>query len=229
MNVEMSVNPDNFEPVRLEFHTGKLFTGQDIRGIQKTYNDLNDAYQIAFLVKGRFFEDAGFLHTFEYYDELRRAPLGGRTHIITVELAKLGYLLEKPVNEMSASERWAFYFRYITDREKRDKINEIIEFEEGIEMASEVLMTISRDDVERARLMSEYKYELDTQSRVAFAWQQGEEQGRKDGELQGRKDGEEQGRREEKLEVARNLNSLGIAIEQITSATGLSYDEITKL
>jgi predicted transposase/invertase (TIGR01784 family) len=160
-------------------------------------------------VKGRFFEDAGFLHTFEYYDELRKVPLGGRTHIITVELAKLRYLLDKPVNEMTASEKWAFYFRYITDREKRGKINEIIEFEEGIEMASEVLMTISRDDVERARLMSEYKYELDTQSRIVYAWQQG--------------------RQQEKLETAGNLKSLGISIEQISSATGLSYDEIAKL
>jgi predicted transposase/invertase (TIGR01784 family) len=177
MNVEMSVSPDNFEPVRLEFHAGKLFTGQDIRGGKKTYNDLNEAYQIAFLVKGRFFGDSCFLHTFEYYDERRRVSLGGRTRIITVELAKLGYLLDRPVNEMDASERWAFYFRYITDKEKRGKINEIIEFEEGIEMASEVLMTISRDEIERARLMSEYKYELDTQSRIAYAWQQGEQQG----------------------------------------------------
>jgi predicted transposase/invertase (TIGR01784 family) len=114
---------------------------------------------------------------------------------------------------MTASERWAFYFRYITDREKRDTINEIIKFEEGIEMASEVLMTISRDDVERARLMSEYKYELDTQSRIAYAWQQGEQEGRKDGIL----------------ETAKNLKSLGIAMEYITRATGLSYDEIAKL
>jgi hypothetical protein len=111
-------------------------------------------------------------------------PLGGRTHIITVELAKLGYLLDKPVDEMTASERWAFYFRYITDREKRGKINEIIEFEEGIEMASEVLMTISRDEVERARLMSEYKYELDTQSRIVYAWQQGEKEGRQEEKLE---------------------------------------------
>jgi hypothetical protein len=176
MNVEMSVSPDNFEPVRLEFHAGKLFTGQDIRGGKKTYDDLNEAYQIAFLVKGRFFEDTGFLHTFEYYDERRRVSLGGRTRVITVELAKLGYLLDRPVNEMDASERWAFYFRYITDKEKRGKINEIIEFEEGIGMASEVLMTISRDEVERARLMSEYKYELDTQSRIVYAWQQGRQE-----------------------------------------------------
>ncbi|MDR1149313.1 MAG: hypothetical protein LBK66_11850, partial [Spirochaetaceae bacterium] len=97
-------------------------------------------------------------------------------------------------------------------------------------MASEVLMTISRDDVERARLMSEYKYELDTQSRVVYAWQQGELQGRKDGEQQGRKDGELQGRKDGELqgrkETAKNLKSLGIAMEYITRATGLSYDEI---
>jgi hypothetical protein len=41
--------------------------------------------------------------------------------------------------------------------------------------------------------------------------------GRKDGELQGRK------------ETAKNLKSLGIAMEYITRATGLSYDEIAKL
>jgi hypothetical protein len=54
VNVEMSLNPDPFEPVRLEFHIGKLFTGQDIRGTNKTYNDLKQAYQIAILVKERF-------------------------------------------------------------------------------------------------------------------------------------------------------------------------------
>ena len=50
INVEMSLNPDPFEPVRLEFHAGKLFTGQDIRGTEKSYDDLNRAYQIAILV-----------------------------------------------------------------------------------------------------------------------------------------------------------------------------------
>jgi hypothetical protein len=32
VNVEMGLNPARFEPVRLEFHAGKLFTGQEIRG-----------------------------------------------------------------------------------------------------------------------------------------------------------------------------------------------------
>jgi hypothetical protein len=37
------------------------------------------------------------------------------------------------------------------------------------------------------------------------------------------------GRQEEKLETAKNFKSLGIAMEYITRATGLSYDEIAKL
>jgi methyltransferase-like protein len=55
VNVEMSMYPDDFEPVRLEFYAGKLFTGQDIRGRDKTFDDLKSAYQISFLVNKDFF------------------------------------------------------------------------------------------------------------------------------------------------------------------------------
>jgi hypothetical protein len=40
-------------------------------------------------------------------------------------------------------------------------------------MASEVLMSISKDEIERARLMSEYKYVVDTQSKVVHARREG--------------------------------------------------------
>jgi hypothetical protein len=42
-------------------------------------------------------------------------------------------------------------------------------------MASEVLMTISKDEVERARLISELKYQLDTQSKLVHAKREGEQ------------------------------------------------------
>ena len=209
VNIEMSLNPDTFELVRLEFLAGKLFTGQDIRGSDKTYNDLKAAYQIAILAKGNFFSDDSFLHSFEYYDPDRSVSLGGRSRIITVELSKADKSVEKPVGEMGDAEMWAVYFRYLTDRNKRAKINEVIAREEGIAMASKVLITISKDEVERARLMSEYKYELDTQSRM----------------VQAKRDG----RQEEKLEIAGNFKKLGIPVSQIAQATGLSAKEIAKL
>ena len=201
VNVEMSLNPTPIEPVRLEFHIGKLFTGQDIRGDGKGYGDLKEAYQIAFLVKERFFRDDAFLHSFEYYDPKNGVTLGGRGRIITVELSKLDKVLEKTVKEMTDPERWAFYFRYLRDLDKRREINEILEYAEGIAMASNVLMTISRDEVERAKLMSEFKYEVDTRTHINHT----------------------------KQEIARNLKAMGLNLGQIVEATGLSEERVKEL
>jgi len=138
------------------------------------------------VAKERLFEDEAFFHAFEYYDPVRCVPLNGKSRIITLELSKLEEVAEKPVGEMDKKEIWAFYFRYLNDKNKRGKINEIMEREEGIAMASEVLMTISRDEVERARLMSEYKYQVDTQSKMVYAKREGIqiglEKGRQEGE-----------------------------------------------
>jgi len=80
-------------------------------------------------------------------------------------------------------------------------------------MASEVLMTISKDEVERARLMSEYKYELDTQSRIVTA----KRQGRAEGETT------------KAFTIAANLISLNLPLETIITATGLTREEIENL
>jgi predicted transposase/invertase (TIGR01784 family) len=217
VNVEMSLNPDAFEPIRLEYYAGKLFTGQDIRGINKSFADLQPAYQIAILVKERFFPDELFFHNFEYYDRERGVSLGGRSRRITLELSKLEKVAEKPIGEMSSQELWAVYFRYLQDKSKRRMINEIMAYEEGIAMASAVLLTISKDEVERARLMSEYKYVVDTQSKVVQA------------KREGRREGRQEGRQEGIEETARNFKSLGIPIEQIAQGTGLTEEQIKDL
>ena len=48
VNVEMSFNPKTSEQVRLEYHTARLFVGQDIHGKDKKYNDLKETYQMDF-------------------------------------------------------------------------------------------------------------------------------------------------------------------------------------
>jgi predicted transposase/invertase (TIGR01784 family) len=232
VNVEMSLNPEPFEPVRLEFYAGKLFTGQDIRGKDKTYNDLKQAYQIAILAKERFFHDDIPLHKFEYYDPSHGVSLNGRSRIITLELSKLDKVVEKPIRDMNAPELWGVFFQYLQDKAKRGIINEIIAFEEGIAMASEVLMTVSRDEVERARLESELKYELDTQSRFAYAEQKGLAKGLADGLAKGLAEGLAEGRAEgraEKLEIARKMKAIGRPLTEIAEVTGLSPETVQDL
>jgi hypothetical protein len=68
-------------------------------------------------------------------------------------------------------------------------------------MAGEVLLNISRDEVERARLMSEYKYAVDTQSKVVHA----------------------------KKEVAKKLKKRGRPLSEIAEDTGLDIAIIKDL
>jgi len=177
---EMTLYPDAFEPVRLEFHVTKLFSGQDIKGQDKEFSDLKYAYQISFLVNRSFYQDEELVHSFEYYDKKNGVSLGGRSRIFTIELKKLGKTIEKPVKEMSGAEMWAVFLRYLQNTEKRGTINEILERERGIEMASRELLKISKDENERARMISEYKYITDTQSKVVHARRETQKEDKKE-------------------------------------------------
>jgi len=209
INVEMSLNPKRFEPVKLEYYAAKLFIGQDIRGVDKSFKDLKQAYQIAILAKEHFFPDESLFHCFEHYDPARGVSLNGRSRIITLELAKLEKVVNKPIEGMNSKEHWAYYFKYLTDKGKRLKINKIMDVEEGIAMASEVLINVSKDEIERAHLMSKLKYELETQSDLVEA--------KREGIL------------ESQEKIARNALAEGASIEFVQKITGLTAGEIEKL
>jgi hypothetical protein len=67
-------------------------------------------------------------------------------------------------------------------------------------------MTISKDEVEHARLISEYKYVVDnSQSKVVHA------------------------RREGWRDIARNMKNRDYPVEEIIALTGLSVEDIEKL
>jgi predicted transposase/invertase (TIGR01784 family) len=225
INVEMSLNPKPFEPVRLEFHVGKLFIGQDIKGKDRNYNDLKPAYQIAILAEKRFFHDDIPLHAFEYYDPAHKVSLNGRSRIITLELSKLGEVVKKPIETMNTPELWGVYFQYLPDKSKRGMINEIIACEEGIAMASEVLITISKDEREQAWLRSREKYILDTQSNLSWERQEARTEGRAEGHAEGHAEGVA----ENTLAIARKMKAIGRPESEIAEVTGLSSKTIQEL
>jgi len=213
VNVEMAFNPIASEPVRLEYHVSRLFAGQDLHGKDKKYDDLKETYQIAILANEKFYDDESFIHNFVYCDFENCISLGGRTKIITVELVKTEPAAGKPVEEMTNAELWAVFFQYLTDPEKRDKIIEIINQEEGIAMAVDTLINITKDEVEFARMTTLIKSELDWRSGMADA----------------EKKGRNEGRNEANLENARKMKSMGFLTEQIQAVTGLSSEIIVQL
>jgi predicted transposase/invertase (TIGR01784 family) len=216
-NIEITLTPRNFETVRIEYCAARLYTNQVVGSKKKNLGGLSDTYQISIVGGKRLFNDDAAIHHFEYYDSARKVIFGGQTKIIIVELEKAEGLLAKPVAEMSAAERWTVFFRYVGDPRKRAVINEIVAAEEGVAMAGEDLLTISRDEAERARFESEFKYELDRQCELVDA--------RRDGLAEGERIGLEKGRAEQKRETVRRLKAMGLPPDQIAQATGLDPEE----
>ena len=203
--------------MRLEFYTARLFSGQEISGADKDYDDLHRAYQIAILDKERFFNDDTFIHTFEYYDPVHRTSLQGLTRIITLELCKLEKVITKPPEALVPQENWAIFFRYLTDKSKRNIINTILEREEGIAMASEVLVGFSKTEAEYLRRMSEDKYRLDMQSYMVQA------------KRQARQEGLQEGIEKKAVETARKMKADKMPMEQIIKYTNLTEKQINDL
>jgi predicted transposase/invertase (TIGR01784 family) len=199
-NVEMTLNPLQYENLRLEYYQARFFVTQDIHGKDKSYNDLKHTWQIS-LVNKDMFTDPSFIHEFEYYDKKREVSLHGRNHITVLELSKVEHIAEKPVREMSHKERWAVFFRYCTRADKRDLINELLNLEEGIAMAGETILTVSQDEREWVRLENEFRNELDWQAGIAEARQAGLAEGE-----------------QKKQELIKNLRELGVPEETIRAA-----------
>ena len=86
-------------------------------------------------------------------------------------------------------------------------------------------------------LMTEYDYDTDIAVQREEAYedglskglQQGISQGISQGIKQGISQGIKQGMYQEKLETAKNLFHLGLSIEQISTATGLSGETLQQL
>jgi len=212
VNVEMSFDKNFNEPERLEYHTARLLTGQDIHGKDKKYSDLKECYQITILAKKIFFHDKNLTHNFLYYDPDTCVSLGGKTRIITVELEKTKPIAVKPVENMTSAELWAVFFQYLTNEAKRDKITEIIKQEEGIAMAVNTMGTFTRSELEYLRESSRIKYKLDYQTDMAKIKEEGREEARR-----------------EKLLIAKNLLIEGSTVEFVHRITGLSLETITSL
>ena len=92
-------------------------------------------------------------------------------------------------------------------------------------MTENTYRKVSQDELEYERREARLKYQLQSNTEISVAREQGLAQGLKKGEAVGLKKGEAQKQRE----IAKNLKALNLTKEQIAEATGLSAAEIEKL
>ena len=82
---------------------------------------------------------------------------------------------------------------------------------------------------ERWRLEEDWKNYNDFFNTLDFAKEEGRAEGLEKGRSEGLEMGLEKGRSEEKSQIAKNLKAMGLSLEAIKQATGLSTEEIEKL
>jgi len=215
-NVEMTVNPKKDESLRFEYYTARLFLNQDIRGTDKSYRDLQKAYHLSFLY-GNLYPDKEWLHRFVYYDPERQIKMGGRTEIVTVELKKLRGITERTIERIDSREGWALFMMYYREDKKTGIIQKIITMDDGIAAADHVIRGFTESELEGFAAIAKDKFEFDAREELWEMKQAARAEGHAEGHAEAMKD------------AARKLKAMGIPVNQIIEASGLSAGEIEYL
>ena len=222
------------------YYLTDLHSSQASKGLPR-YDNLVRTYQVTFCAYNVFPHLPGFVNSFSLRHDETNELLCDAIQIIFVELSKLEEIVKKPVSEMTDLEKWSVFFRYAQDPSYRATVNEVIESEEGLQVAGEMLMSISKNETERAIFRSRKKYEWDAVASMKVEMDEAREEGRVEGRAEGRAEGiaigeergvklgEKRGRNVRNREIAQNLIKLGLPLDQIIIATGIAREEAEQL
>ena len=209
-----------------------LHSSQSAKGL-KRYDRLARSYQVTFCSYTVFPQRSGYCNSFSLRHDEDNGLLCDAIHIIFVELSKLQKILNKSVEEMTDLEKWAIFFRYADSERSREKVNEVIASKEELQMAGEMLMSISKDERECAVFRSRRMYQTDLMSNLATAedrgLRRGVEIGKREGIGIGRREGRREGAHDAMIIFARRLLAQNHSVEEIMDYTELSREEIEKL
>ena len=153
------------------YYMTDLHSSQKSKG--KDYSELVRTYQVTFCSHPVFNDRPDFVSRFA----MRTAGgilLSDQINMIIVELSKLNDALKKPVEKLTAFEKWSLFFRFAQEPVQRSYINDIIKDKEEIGMAAALLQEISKDERERAILRSRRMAETDLFSNIRTAEKVGE-------------------------------------------------------
>lgn len=189
-----------------------LHSSQPSKGVRR-YDKLARTYQVTFCSYTVFPNRKGYVNSFSMRHDEDNELLSDAIHIVYVELSKLDEIMKKSVSDMTDLEKWAVFFKYASEPTSRETVNKVIESKEALQMAGNLLMSISQDERERAVFRSRRMYQTDMESNIATA----EDRGRKEGAL------------DKALAIAKNLLSRNMPIDQIVEITGLTLEELESL
>ena len=153
-----------------------LHSSQPSKGVRR-YDRLARTYQVTFCSYTVFPERTQYVNSFSLRHDEDNELLSDAIQVVYVELSKLQEIMEKSVDDMTDLEKWAVFFQYASEPTYRETVNEVIASKEVLQMAGNLLMSISQDERERAVFRSRRMYQTDMQSNLATAEDRGRAEG----------------------------------------------------
>ena len=216
-NIEMQVVDKKNVEKRILFYWSKMYTmsiesGDDYEKLEKSIVVLFTDYNLQKLEKVNKFITKWNIRE----EENPKIILTDALEIYIIELSKGKELMGNMSKEEQTKNSLNTWLQFINNPEA------IVDMEnKEVKKAKEVLEEISKDEDERYKAELRQKYIMDQKATEAAGYDKGLEAGIKQGL--------EQGARQEKLEIAKNLLSMGLSIEQVIEATSLNKEEIDLL
>ena len=206
MEEEKGGNHDNLK-ARSIYNLCDLHSSQSSKS--KSYDKLIRSYQVMFCGYTVFKNRDSFINPFSMRHDIDNGLLHDGIRVLFIELSKLNEVLKKPVDEMTDMERLSVFLRYAENPDYREIVNKVIESKEGLAVAGELLMSISKDERERAIFRNR---------RIAIADQESN-----------RITAERNARKAEAIAIAKKLLKKQMPIDEIADATGLTRKEVEGL
>ena len=212
LDIEMQSGNLSIYPDRVLFYGGRLVNSSLQQGCK--YDKMKKSIVVS-IINGILFLEHECCHSiFDVRERETGLPLSDRLEFHFLELGKVeGH---KPVEELTEVERLAAYLKYANVEEKQDYVQEILD-SEGITMTENAYRKVTQDEIEHERMESRLKYQLQYNTDMSLARQEGLEQGRTEGEAAAT------------IKLARAMKAEGIDFKAISRMTGMSDDDIQKL
>jgi predicted transposase/invertase (TIGR01784 family) len=185
-----------------------LHSSQPAKG-KKRYDKLVQTYQVTFCSYTVFPDLPDYVNSFSMRHDTTNELLSDAIHVTFVELSKLSEILKKSVCDMTDMEKWAVFFRYANIPEYREIVNKVIESKEVLQMAGNLLMSVSQSEQEQAIFRSRRMYQTDQESNLATA--------------------EARGEIRKAFAIASKMLMRKRPIDEIVEDTGLTYEEVESL
>ena len=159
-------------------------------------------------------DESSYFSSYRLREDESGELLHDKLQFIFLELARF----DKREDELETyCDKWMYLFKNMSHLRERPKVFYEKEFDRLFEMAE--LCNFTSD--EYYDYQNSQKMIYDYENTIDFAKKQGEAKGREEGLAEGLEKG--------RFEIARNLLSMGLSVEQIVNATGLTEEQVRSL